>query len=85
MPADRYRLELYRNGIHVRRHDQLTNLDATDNTVLRAWLEQLVEAERGTLNLDLSAGYELRVRIPGGARIVARCTVDGSGRTAVRR
>jgi hypothetical protein len=85
LPANRYRIELYRNGVHRRRHDQLTNLDPADDSVLRSWLEQLVEAERGTLKLDLADGYELRVRIPDGVRVVARCTVDKSGRTVVRR
>jgi hypothetical protein len=85
VPADRYLIQLYRNGVHVRSHDQHTNLDPRDDSVLRNRLEQLVEAERGTLNLDLSAGWELRVRIPDGVRTVARCTVDGAGRTVVRR
>lgn len=85
MTADRYLVQLYRNGVHLRRRDQQTNLDPRDDSVLREWLERLVDAERGSLRLDLSAGWELRVRPAGLVRIVARCWVDRSGRTVVRR
>jgi hypothetical protein len=85
MTADRYRVELYRRGVHLRRYDQLTNLDPADDTILRDWLEQLVKQDRGTLRIDLSAGWELRVRIPDGRRVVASCRVDRSGRTVVKR
>lgn len=85
MPADRYDVQLYRNNVHLKRHDQQTNLDPRDDTVLREWLEKLVKAEMKTLNTDLSKRWELRVRLPRRPRIVARCTVDGSGRTVVKR
>lgn len=85
MTADRYRVQLYRRGVHLRRHDRLTNLDPRDDGVLRDWLERLVEADRGTLRLDLAAGWELKVRIPDGVRVVATCRVDRAGRTVVKR
>lgn len=85
MPADRYRVQLYRNRVHLRRHDQETNLDPRDDSVLRSWLEDLVETEMKTLNLDLSKGWELRVRLPKAPTVMARCSVDRSGRTVVTR
>lgn len=85
VPADRYDVQLYRNNVHLTRHDQQTNLDPRDDSALREWLEKLVKAEKNTLNLDLSKYWELRVRLPGRPRIVARCRVDGSGRTVVKR
>lgn len=85
MPAHRFRVQLYRHGAHRSRHEQLTNLDPADDGILRSWLERLVQADRGTLRLDLADGWELRVRIPAGVRVVARVTVDRSGRTVVKR
>ena len=85
VPADRYDVQLYRNNVHLKRHDQQSNLDPCDDGVLREWLEKLVKAEKKTLDLDLSKYWELRVRLPGRPRIVARCRVDKSGRTVVKR
>jgi hypothetical protein len=85
LPADRYRVQLYRNGVHRRRQEVLTNLDPHDDTILREWLERLVKADRGTLRLNLADGWELKVRIPDGIRVVATATVDKSGRTVVKR
>lgn len=85
MPADRHRVQLYRRGVRLRRHDQLTNLDPFDDQMLREWLERLVKAEKGTLRLDLSDGWELRVRVAAGVRVVAKATVSRAGRTVVKR
>jgi hypothetical protein len=85
VPADRYDVQLYRYNVHLKRHDQQTNLDPRDDAVLRGWLEKLVKAEKNTLVLDLSKGWELRVRLPGRPYIVARCRVGDSGLTTVKR
>lgn len=85
MTANRYTVQLHRNGRHIRRHDQATNLDVNSDAILRDWLERLVKAEAGTLHLDLSNGWELRVRDVEAPRVRAKVTVDRSGRTVVKR
>lgn len=85
MPAARFRVQLYRRGVHLRKYDELTNLDPSDDSVLRHWLEVLVKKHRGTLRLDLADGWEVKVRIPDGVRVVAKATVDKVGRTVVKR
>lgn len=83
MTAKRYLLRLYKYGSLHRETE--TNLDPKDNGRLRELLEQEVKADRGTLDLDLSAGWKLVVHSLGGGRIHARARVDGSGRTVVKR
>lgn len=83
MVAARYTLRLHHYGDLRREHD--TNLDPSDDTRLRELLEEQVKAVEGTLELDLSNAWRLVVHAVGGGRIFARVTVDGSGRTVVKR
>lgn len=82
-PAKLYTLRLYRRGGY--KHEIDMHLDPADDSRLRQLLEQRVEVETGTLRLDLADGWELRVMAVGGGRLYARASVDGSGRTVVRR
>lgn len=82
-PAKLYTLRLYRRGGF--KHELDMHLDPVDDSRLRQLLEQRVDIEAGTLRLDLSDGWELRVLAVGGGRLYARVCVDGSGRTVVRR
>jgi hypothetical protein len=61
-----------------------TNLDPTDEKMLRSTLERMVEEKRGTLKLDLSE-WSLAVHSPGGGRIHARLRVTPAGLNQVRR
>lgn len=83
MPANRFTLRLYQHGDLRREWD--TNLNPADNGRVRELLEEGVKAVAGTLDLDLSQGWRLVVHSPGGGRIHARVTVNGSGRTVVKR
>jgi hypothetical protein len=82
MNAQRYTLRLFRRSSKVRQED--ANLDPRDDAVLRTTLERLVEAERGTLSLDLSEWW-LRVHSLGGGQIRAEVRVSPSGATEVKR
>lgn len=82
MAAKRYTLRLYQRSRMVRQED--ANLDPRDDDMLRATLERLVEAERGTLRLDLS-DWSLVVHNPGGGMIQARAQVTPTGMTEIRR
>lgn len=82
-PAKLHTLRLYRRGGF--RHQIDIHLDPADVSRLRELLMQRVDIEAGTLRLDLADGWELRVQAVGGGRIYARVSVDGSGRTVVRR
>jgi hypothetical protein len=88
MAARRYWLQLAHHG-GVRRSEQ-ASLDPADDDVLREHLERLVVAERGSLRrVDLSAGWELRVRHVAWSdqvgAVFTRVSVDRVGRTAVKR
>lgn len=83
MAADRFMLRLYRFGRERKQWE--TNLDPADDSRLRELLEEGVSAVHGSLNTDLSDGWRLVVRSLGGGRIWAKVTVDGSGRTVVKR
>jgi hypothetical protein len=80
--AQRYTLRLYRRSARVRQED--ASLDPRDDAMLRATLERLVEAERGTLQLDLSEWW-LRVHTLGGGQIRAEVRVTPFGATEVKR
>lgn len=80
--AQRYTLRLYWRSSMLR--EEVTNLDPRDDAMLRATLERLVEAERGTLRLDLSE-WSLVVHTVGGGQIRARVNVAPSGATEVKR
>lgn len=82
MAANRYTLRLHR-GPRMRAEVE-TNLDPSDDAVLRAKLEELVKAKAGTLRLDLSR-WLLRVHRVGGGMVVATVKVDRHGRTVVER
>lgn len=83
MVANRYTIRLYHLGDFCRQVD--TNLDPKDDVRLRELLDEQVRAHKGTLRLDLSAGWKLVVMKEGGGRIHATVTVDKSGRTVVKR
>lgn len=83
MPAKRYTLRLRHYG-DLRKQWE-TNLDPADDSRLRELLEEGVRAVEGNLRVDLSNGYQLVVEAEGGGRIYAKATVDGSGRTQVKR
>jgi hypothetical protein len=81
--ADRYEIRLYQGGSLLLSEE--TNLDASDDRMLRSTLERLVKQKRRTLRLDLS-DYRIDVHSFGfGTRRVATCTVTRAGRTKVRR
>lgn len=82
MAAKRYTLRLYQRSRMVRQED--ANLDPRDDGILRATLERMVEAERGTLKLDLSE-WSLVVHSLGGGMIRARVQVAPVGTTNIRR
>lgn len=82
MAAKRYTLRLYQRSRMVRQED--ANLDPRDDDMLRATLERMVEAERGTLRLDLSE-WSLVVHNHGGGMIQARLAVNDLGVSDVRR
>lgn len=82
MAAKRYTLRLYQRSHMVRQED--ANLDPKDNAMLRSTLERMVEAERGTLKLDLSE-WSLVVHSLGGGMIRARLRITESGATETRR
>jgi hypothetical protein len=81
--ANRYLLRLFRYG--SMRREVETNLDPKDVSRLRELLEEQVTAVKGTLRLDLAAGWRLVVHSVGGGRKWATVTVDRSGRTVVKR
>lgn len=82
MAAKRYTLRLYQRSRMVRQED--ANLDPRDDDILRATLERMVEAERGTLRLDI-AEWSLVVHNLGGGMIQARAQVTSAGMTDIHR
>lgn len=82
MAAKRYTLRLYQRSRMVRQED--INLDPRDDDMLRTTLERMVEAERGSLKLDLSE-WSLIVHSLGGGMIRARLCVQTSGASNVTR
>lgn len=83
MAAKRYTIRLYEKTWQ-RGKDTETNLDPRDDRMLRETLERLVKEKRGNLKVDLSR-WHIVVHSPGGGMIQARCSVDASGRTVVKR
>lgn len=80
--ARRYTVRLrWRSSMEAQRD---VNLDPRDGEALRAVLEELVHAARGTLRLDLSQ-FSLTVHSPGGGRVHAVCRVTPAGATEVTR
>lgn len=61
-----------------------TNLDPSDAGILRTRLEEMVKAQTGTLNVDLS-NWTLKVHRHDGGMVVVTCSVDSAGKTVVRR
>lgn len=82
MTANRYTLRLYWRSTMESQEDG--NLDHRDDAMLRATLERMVEAKRGTLRLDLS-DWSMTVHTLGGGRVHARLRVAPSGASQVRR
>lgn len=82
MAAKRYTLRLYQRSRMV--HQEEANLDPRDDAMLRATLERMVKAERGTLKLDLSE-WSLAVHSHGGGMVHARLEVAPSGAMSIRR
>lgn len=82
MAAKRYTLRLYQRSRMVRQED--ANLDPKDEEILRATLERMVNAERGSLRLDLSE-WSLVVHNIGGGMIQARLSVTSTGASDVQR
>lgn len=82
MIAKRYRIRLYHWAAPQGKQIEV-NLDPSIDSVLRAQLEAMVKARKGTLNLDL-AHWKIVVRTMAGHKI-ARCEVTTTGGTAVKR
>lgn len=84
MAAKRYTIRLYEKSAGQRGKDVEMSLNPRDDRMLREVLEKLVKDERRTLQLDLSR-WRIVVHSKGGGMIHARCSVDASGRTVVKR
>lgn len=83
MSADRYTVRLFER--FSKRSETEVSLDAADDDRLREVLEERVKAHRGDLKCDLSQ-WRLDVeRTSAPVHVVAKVSVDSSGRTVVKR
>lgn len=82
MAVGRHTVRLYWRSTMELQQD--ININPSNDQALRALLEQMVKAKRGTLQLDLSE-FRIQVHSLGGGRLKARCEIDSGGMTVVRR
>lgn len=83
MNARRYTVRLFERN--TKRTETELNLDPSDDARLREVLEERVKAHRGDLKCDLSQWRVEVERTSNPKYVVAKVSVDSSGRTVVKR
>jgi hypothetical protein len=82
MSATRHTVVLYKGQSH--RRTTKVNIDPRSDEAVRELLDEMVEKDQGSLNVDMSR-FWIEVKKPITGMVAVRCTVDGSGRARFRR